>query len=59
MPVLEALVSLETPQGALGGGWQADAASSPKRSALAELLDPFPLPTVWALTALTDDPTGP
>ena len=28
-----------------------------KRSALAELLAPFPLPALWALTALTDDPT--
>jgi tRNA nucleotidyltransferase (CCA-adding enzyme) len=28
-----------------------------KRSALAELLAPFPLPTLWAFTALTDDPT--
>ncbi len=28
-----------------------------KRSALAELLARFPLPALWAFTALTDDPT--
>jgi tRNA nucleotidyltransferase (CCA-adding enzyme) len=29
-----------------------------KRSALAELLAPYPLPALWALAALTDDPTA-
>jgi tRNA nucleotidyltransferase (CCA-adding enzyme) len=33
------------------------AGHSLKRSAIAEVLAPFPLPTLWAFAALTDDPT--
>jgi hypothetical protein len=58
MPALAALPSRrDAPKARLGAGGVALLDPTLKRSALSEILAPFPLPALWALAALTADPT--